>query len=535
MSQARCRCIYAPCAVAVLALAMFASGCAHPEIDERPALGILKSWTQTIRGVAHRTDRAIPRAGLGTPELSEAGSQAIQPAVFQAQAEETLPNARILPPEAAVDSEAELFAIDLTTALRLAGANNLQIGLAYEKLVEAQARYDAAKALWLPTLSGGIGYNKHEGRIQNSGGNVFRVSRSSLFVGGGGSLSGLTPLTGGTNGPVRLAVDFSIAQGIFEPLAKKQLVRVAVADKDAAFSQALYRVALAYLDLVESKGRVVEAEKTLADAQKLYRLIQDRVEVGAALPADASRAKTVVERLKREVLQHREAQASASAELARLLVIDPAITLEPIDTHAVPVELVDAGEPLPKLIAKALASRPELEARNAFIDATLLELEHQRWRPWIPHLYIGASSGGFGGSGSSSIENFGGRLDIDALLVWQVRNLGAGERAAQRIAFSKNIQAAIQAAQMRDRIASEVAAAWHRVQLRRRQVTTATEQLKAAQTALQLNLEGVMAGTLRAAEAIQAIEALAESRAEQLAAIIDFNRAQFELLYAIGS
>ena len=115
-------------------------------------------------------------------------------------------------------------AIDLVTTLRLAGASNVQIALARERVCEANARLKLAKAMWLPSLNAGIGYNNHSGRIQDTRGQVIEVSRSSIFSGGGAVLSG-APTAGGSGGPARLFVDLSLSDALFEPLAAQQRVR----------------------------------------------------------------------------------------------------------------------------------------------------------------------------------------------------------------------------------------------------------------------------------------------------------------------
>jgi outer membrane protein TolC len=49
--------------------------------------------------------------------------------------------------------------------LRLAGANNLHIALATQRVRQARARLDAAEYLWLPSLNLGVAYNYHTGRL----------------------------------------------------------------------------------------------------------------------------------------------------------------------------------------------------------------------------------------------------------------------------------------------------------------------------------------------------------------------------------
>src|SRR5262249_20394245 len=118
----------------------------------------------------------------------------------QVQNEEKAPPPKPLP--SAEEPIPDQLPIDLPTALRLAGANHLQVALAAARVRQAEARLQGAKALWLPTLDAGIEYNRHEGQIQDTGGHIIDVRRSSLFVGGGPKL-GSDSLNGGNNGPSR--------------------------------------------------------------------------------------------------------------------------------------------------------------------------------------------------------------------------------------------------------------------------------------------------------------------------------------------
>jgi len=92
-------------------------------------------------------------------------------------------------------SPAERLPVDLPTALRLAGANNLQIRLAAERVREAQAQSMAASSRWLPSLNAAVGFNKHVGRIQDTRGDVFDVDRTSLYSGAGALVTTLRPST----------------------------------------------------------------------------------------------------------------------------------------------------------------------------------------------------------------------------------------------------------------------------------------------------------------------------------------------------
>jgi outer membrane protein TolC len=118
--------------------------------------------------------------------------------------------------------------------------------------------------------------------------------------------------------------------------------------------------------------------------------------------------------------------------------------------------------------------------------------------------------------------------------VWEIRNLGFGNRSLQRERRSQHFQAHMNAAQMQDTIAAEVVAAYYRVQYRRRQIEAAEAQVKAAAEAFPLNVKGILGGDLRPIEGQQSIQALVAARTQYLASLIDYNGAQFQLVRAMG-
>jgi outer membrane protein TolC len=161
-------------------------------------------------------------------------------------------------------------------------------------------------------------------------------------------------------------------------------------------------------------------------------------------------------------------------------------------------------------------------------------VKQEKYRPWLPHLYVGASGGGFGGGTGSDVDNFDDRADIDAAAVWELQNFGFGNAALRRETRSLYRQADLTVQQVRDVIATEVAAAYQRMQLRLQQIEVTKPQVETAQQALRLNLEGIRGGELRPIEIQQAIGALAAAQGQYLDALIDYNLAQLQLLRAIG-
>ena len=436
-------------------------------------------------------------------------------------------------PVPAVEQPADRYPITLATALYLAGSSNLQVAIAQERVREAYARLDGAKVLWVPNISGGVGFNDHAGQLQNIEGRIIEINRQSLFVGGGAGF-GRTPLAGGANPPPRLGIDLSPVDVIFEPLAARQAVQQRNSDASTIFNDTLLDVSLVYLELVRAQSQVAIAQEAAANARELEQLTSEFARTGAGLEADAQRARADLAERDRERLVAEERVRVYSAELARLLRLDQSITLFALETQPAPITLISTEVPLESLIAQGVSARPEVSREYARIAATESRVSQERWRPWVPNLHVGVGGGTFGGGRNDDFGNFSGRYDLDALAVWEVRNLGFGNRALVRQRSSEHRQACLEYQQTRDQIAADVTAAYHQAALRLQQVGFAEQQIAAAADALPLNFNGIRGRELRPIEAQQAIAALALARLRYVNAVIEYNQAQLALWRAIG-
>jgi outer membrane protein TolC len=144
------------------------------------------------------------------------------------------------------------------------------------------------------------------------------------------------------------------------------------------------------------------------------------------------------------------------------------------------------------------------------------------------------SYGGNGGGLGSDIENFGDRMDFDAVAFWEVRNLGLGERRARDDAMSRVELARLRQVQVLDQVASDVAEAYAQVTERKAQIDLAETGVRAAQESHRRNTERILEGQGLPIETLQSIQALDQSRRQYLRAIADYNRAQFRLQRALG-
>ncbi|MEW6746609.1 MAG: TolC family protein [Planctomycetota bacterium] len=414
-----------------------------------------------------------------------------------------------------VEDGADLW-VDLPLVLELAGASNLQIALARERLEEARARLDEAAVLWWPSIDVGPRYTKHEGRIQDTRGEVIDASRNAGFAG------------------VVVHTTFDLADAFYEPLAARRLVAAQTAAVAGQVNETLRDVALGYVDLAAATASLALAREAVSDATELLELAEGFARTGEGLEADAARARSELASRKRDVLRAEEKTLQASVRLASLLHLEPTTRLRPRDDSVIPLRFFPANSALGELLDRAFASRPELVEARANVEAERERQTMAARRPYWPELELAAATGGFGGGDGSSFDDSGARGDLSVALVWRLENLGCGDSARERAAASRLRQAEAAMLAVQDEVAGEVGQAYWETTQRGEQLELARENLEASLQSLDLNLRRIRAGEGLPIEALQAIQAAAQARDHHLEAIVDFNRSQFRLLHAVG-
>ncbi|QEH33406.1 Outer membrane efflux protein [Aquisphaera giovannonii] len=432
--------------------------------------------------------------------------------------------------------------IDLPCALRLAGANDLDIAIAREGVAQAMAELQQARVMWLPSLYLGPNWIRHDGQAQTVQGPVQSISKSSLFLGAtaaaGSSVSGPVP----AGGPAQVSGLTSIlrfSDAIFEPLAARQVAAARRAAIDRATNDALLGVAEAYMDLQLAAGTLAIAREAAANAETLAKLTSSYARTGAGLDADYRRAVTERDRQRKNVEAAVGDLEAASAELVRRTRLDPRLVVAPVEPPESVLRMVPQGFSLDELITTGLRNRPELAEAQALVQATLVRLKQAKLRPYIPSLAFRYSGGGFGGGTNSFFGDFASRSDADVNLYWEIQNLGFADKAIARQRAAQSRTACLEKLKVQDRVAAEVVQAVKGRIAASRRMQEAARAVPEALESLDLNLTNIrrgagLPGATRPIEVLQPIQALALARTDYLAAVLAYNRSEFRLTRAVG-
>ena len=494
-------------------------------IPKRPVLGIQRG--AIVRAAGTRADGTDDPARKRT----EARTKAVEPLApdDEAAALEGLQREEVVP------SAAEDCMIDLPSALHLAESANPTIALGRQAIVEAVALRSGARALLLPSLNAGSNYHLHQGVLQSSFGQMRNLTEQSIYAGAGArSLAAETVAIPG----VRI---FShLGDAMFAPLAAGQIVCARNADAVAIDNATLLTVVQRYLELAMAEASLDAIHRGEESMRVIVLATAAFAKTGQGREGDFNRARADALLLHAEEQNLQEAVAVASAELSRVLHLDPSIRLRTQPGTLDVVQLVDPDYSVEALVEMAQTARPELEARTAEIAAAEYRVRQELTRPLLPVVSVGFSGGVFGGGGNfngagqSFFQTLGGRTDFDVMAVWSLQNLGFGNSALQKRSRAERDQVIAARGRISNRVAREVGDAYAKSESRKRQVSIAHQRLQSAIAGAHEELLRTRGGEGLPIEALNSVRLLGEAGVALVEAIGGYDLAQFELFVAIG-
>jgi outer membrane protein TolC len=493
---------------------------------------MLRNWrfafTASILGLVHGAGAARGQTPPVPPALPDApGANVASPANIAFDIQMALASQPTSGPQG--------VPINLAAALRLAGANPLDIAAASARLDQALGLLIQAKALKIPNLNGGLGYYRHDGTNQNLfTGQAFQKGTNAIQLGGGPT------------------INLALTDAIFAPLAAKRVVGARRADVQAARNDVLNTVAQFYFNLQEAKGRLVGAEATIVRAESLVRFAEG-LAPSLIAPLEINRSRAQLE----NVRQFRETTLNdwrvAGAQLAEILLLEPTILLDPIEPPFLRVAVVPTGCPTDELVRIALGTRPEIASQRELLLAAEQQLRREKSRPLLPNLVLSTPgtanagvlpAGEFYSGANGSLNGSGGRADFSAAIFWQLSNGGLGNLGLVKQRKGERRAAEVEVTRTLFRVRSEVSQALSRVQTSDARVPRAEIELREAIQSADKNFVGLRETTrpagellnlvIRPQEVVASLQALNQAFQDYSSAVSTFNRAQFELYRALG-
>ncbi len=406
--------------------------------------------------------------------------------------------------------------IDLPTALRLAGAQNLDVKIAQERLLEAKANHQSAISQFFPWVSPGITYRKHEDNIQDVQGNIVQADKYSYAPG------------------ATVGVQFDFGDALYKALASKQLARAADHALEAQRQDTVLAAAQGYFELALAQGAVGVANEAVRISSDYETQLGSAVEAGIAFKGDLLRARVQAERNRLALRQAKEQQRIVAARLAQVLRLDPSVELAPQDSDLTPLTLIETNSALDPLVAQTLASRPELKQSTAFTSAARDTKNGATYGPLIPTLGAQGFWGGLGGGRDGGSDTFGGQQDYIIGASWRIGPGGLFDFGRVRSTEARLKIAQLSSDKLQDDVTRQVVESFTRWQSLADQLDTAKRALAAAEEGLRLAQQRKEFAVGVVLETIQAEQDLTRARLDYLTAVAEFNKSQYALNKVTG-
>lgn len=452
---------------------------------------------------------------LCLPALASAATAA--PAALQsaAPAADSQSAAAVSSPSSS-SREAAPRSLDLATALRLAGARNLDVQIARERQLEAEARQEEARLRFFPSVSPGIGYRRHDGRIQAVAGDTLDTRKQSLQAG------------------VTLAAQVELGEAYYQHLASKQDARAATEAAAVRRLDIQFAAAVSFFELARAESAAAVAADAVRLAADYLAQLRAGASTGVVSQVDASRAEVQVSRHRILLRQAEEQRAVASARLAQALHLEPGLELRPNEAQLTPLSLFPESADGATLASQALAQRGELRQGAAQVAAVQARRDAATKGALVPTLgasaFVGGLSGGRGGDHGSFSES----EDYAVGLSWRLGPGGLFDRGRVRSAEARERLGRLELDKAREAILREVAEARARAQSAARQLSEAAEGLAAAKRVWELARARRDFGIGVVFEALQAEQDYLRLQLDYLQLIASHNAAQYALLRAVG-
>lgn len=407
-----------------------------------------------------------------------------------------------------VSNDAGQQHVSLQSVVARAWEHSPEVLLAEARLEQARGRTQERDGELFPTVSIGAGAGYLYGREVSNFGDTRDVSFARFDPG--------------------VALIYRLNPG-----ARTHAARAARRDQDAAAfdvedsrRRAVQSAMQAYHDLAITRASTDISRMLIDDAESFLRIAEAKAASGLASEADVALAQLELTNAKRTLLGARARWAETSATLAALLRWDPAVLLAPAEDHISSAQqiVIDDADALAN---EALASRPDLQAARARVQAAAQERAAVRWDALGPDLALEVRERVL----ATDDRAFGDTTLAQAFIGWSFSfaDIGRARQARARLAEQS---IALEVAS--ERVRAEVHASKARIDALARSLTQARNGLEAAEQHHRIQLARFEAGTALGIEVITAQNAVARARLELVDTALRYRAEQLDLLAQIG-
>lgn len=398
--------------------------------------------------------------------------------------------------------------LTLAEVVDLGLRNNPSTRLSWANARAAAAAYGVERGAYLPTVDGEVGGTQLK--------TVASQGRSAV------TQSVLNP----TLNISYLLLDFGGRSGNVGT-ARNQLIAASFTH-NATLQGVVLQIQSAYFQYVANKALLQAQRITEREARTSLAAAEERHRVGVATIADVLQARTAASQAELAA-QTTDGEVQTSRGALALALGLPANLPYDVDSTAGQLPVAVLADSVDTLIARAVQARPDLAAAQAEFDASKAQISVAR-ASRLPSLVLN----GIGGlTYTSSLPRGGNNYSV--FLGLQIPLFAGFSRVyAQREAVALADAAAARVDALGQQVVFEVFSSYYALQTAARLVRTSNDLLASAEQSNEVALGRYRAGVGSVLDLLAAQAALANARAQQVLARLEWNTSLAQLAHDTG-
>jgi outer membrane protein len=386
--------------------------------------------------------------------------------------------------------------------------NNATTRLAWANAQAAAAAYGSRRGEWLPTVDGDVTASRIK-TVASQGRTAVEQSVLAPSV----SLSYLLFDFGGRTGRVEQARQGLIAAGF---------------NHNAAIQDVVLQIQVAYFQYLATRSLLDAQQTTLAEARANLEAAEERRRVGLATIADVLQARTAASQAQLD-LQSTEGNLQTTRGGLALALGLPANLPYDVDSTAAAVPVGVLADSVDALISAALRGRPDLAAAQSEAVAARAGIGDARSN-LLPSLNLSATGGR---TYATTIPDGANSYNLSLGLTIPIFN-GFSRQYDLRAAQYQAEAASARSQTIRQRVVYQVFSAYYALQTATRRVGTAEDLIASARQSSEVALARYKAGVGSVLDLLAAQSALANARAQQVDARLQWSVSLAQLAHDAG-
>jgi outer membrane protein len=406
------------------------------------------------------------------------------------------------------DLEQRIKQLTLAEVVDLGLRNNPETRLSWANARAAAEAYGFERGAYLPTIDGEVTGSRLQ-TVASQG----RSAVTQSVLNGSLNLSYLVFDFGGRSGQVGAARNALLAANY---------------SHNATLQAVVLQIQTAYFQYIANRA-LLEAQRTTArEARTNLRAAEERRRVGVATVADVLQARTASSQAELAA-QTTEGELQTSRGALALSLGLPANLPYDIDSTAGQMPVAALADSVDALIAQAVQIRPDLAAARADFEASRSQISVAR-ASRLPSLLLNGNAGRtytttLPDGGNNYTVSLGLRIPLFA---------GFSRIYDQREAVALADAAEARADALGQQVTFQVFSSYHALQTATRRVATTEDLVNSAEQSNEVALARYRAGVGSVLDLLSAQSALADARAQQVLARLEWNTSLAQLAHDAG-